>query len=668
MAASPQALQEALSLLRQGRLAQAEAQLQAMLLAASDDPASRHLLGIVLLESGRADAAVEQFDIALRLAPGLGMAHYNRGNALSQLQRHADAVASFDRALALMPGMAEACFNRGNALRALGRADEAMASFRQAAALQPGLFQAHNNLGTLLRERGQSLAALASFEKVLAINPGHVEAINNRGMVLHDLQRHAEALVAFDVALALAPGLADAHRNRGLVLQELGRADEAIASYDRAIALRPDALAHNNRGIAMHAARRIAEALEDYEQAITIDPGFAEAWNNRGNALHDLRRMDEALRSYERAIELQPGFPEAIVNRGMVRQDLRQLDLARADYDQAIALRPGYGEAFKRRASLRLLQGDFAGGWADFEANAERVRPSSNGANGIPWWRGQSLAGRSILLSEPNGFGDTLQFIRFVPMLIEQGAQVSFMGPPGFFRLLDAFSDRLRFVTSPDGGRYDFQCLLWSLPHYLGIDAEGLRKGAPIPYLRAEPSLVERWSGAIAPDRFNIGICWQGNPTRKIDAGRSIPLAAFLPLAQVPGVRLLSLQKHFGLDQIATLPGGMQVDVLEDGFDEGADAFVDSAALLQHLDLVVAADTSITHLAGALGRPAWLALAAVPDWRWMLDRADSPWYPSVRLFRQERLDDWSSVGMAMATALREQLAARGARPAGGAGA
>lgn len=235
-----------------------------------------------------------------------------------------------------------------------------------------------------------------------------------------------------------------------------------------------------------------------------------------------------------------------------------------------------------------------------------------------------------------------------MPRLRAAGARVGFHGPRSIRALLRNFAPAVEFVDAPDGD-WDFRAMLWSLPHYLGVEAAHL--GLDAPYLAHDASRVARWSGLATPGAINVGICWQGNPTRKIDPLRSIPLACFAPLSRVPGLRLLSLQQGHGLEQLDRLPRGMQVHVPGEGFDTGADAFADSAALMQSLDLVISADTAITHVAAGLGRPAWLALAKVPDWRWLLDRDDSPWYPSVRLFRQQRLDDWTGVFERIAGAL-----------------
>ena len=557
-------------------------------------------------------------DAALRAVLALEPAHPGAAHLLGVMAlERADAAAAlawFDLALRAGSSFAPLHFNRGNALAALQRLDQAAAAYRQCIALDPAQAEAHYNLGNVLAGAGQAVPAL----------------------------------VAYGQALQLRPGLAEAWRRVGMLQADAGRYAEAVASFDRLLALDAgDADAWNRRGVALHQQRLFPDALHCYDRAITLSPTLADAWNNRGNALHDLRQVDQAIAAYTQALALDPRSPEATVNLGMLEQETGRFDAARDRYQRAQALRPRYAEAARRLAGLDLLQGHFAAGWAGFERALDWSEQGA-AASRVPRWRGEPLAGRHILLSEPNGIGDTLQFFRFVPRLLAAGARVSFSGPRQIRALLRGFADRVEFVDDAGGG-YDFRAMLWSLPHYLGIDEAALRMDAP--YLALDRSRVARWSHLAEPGAINIGICWQGNPTRKIDALRSISLASFAPVAQVPGVRLVSLQRGHGLDQLANLPVGMRVIVPEEGFDAGPDAFADSAALMQSLDLVLSADSAITHVAAGLGRPAWLALARVPDWRWMLDRADSPWYPSVRLFRQHRLDDWTPVFDQVADAL-----------------
>ena len=528
-----------------------------------------------------------------------------------------------------------------------GRAGEAESMLRAHLRATPGDAGARQLLGIVLLELGRPQQALIELDAVAALLPT-APLHFNRGNALAALGRLEDAAAAYARSCALQPDLAPAQLNAGNVAFELGRDEEAIAAFDRTLALDAgNADAHNKRGIALHRLGRAEAALAAFDAAIALQPRSAEAWNNRGNALHHLRRLPEAIEAIEQALRLRPDFPEATSNRGMVLQDLSRFEEAEASYDAAIAMRARNAEPLRRRASLRLLQGRFDEGWADYDLAQDYAgldpRPARR------WWRGEPLAGKSILLSEPNGLGDLLQFLRFVPRMLDMGARVTLAAPARMHRLLSSFQPRLRLVDVDCNEPHDFHCWLWSLPGQLGLGDE---VAAPtMPYLRAEPALVERWSRMLDADTINVGITWQGNPTRRLDRGRSIALREFAPIARVPGVRLVSLQKQFGLEQLETLPEGMQVQLPDAGFDDGADAFIDSAALLGSLDLVVSSDTSLPHLAGALARPAWLAIAPVPEWRWQLGRADSPWYPDLRLFRQPPGEGWAPVFEAMAEAL-----------------
>ena len=540
-----------------------------------------------------------------------------------------------------------------------GRAAEAEAMLRAHLRAAPGDAGARQLLGIALLELGRPRQALPELDAVAALMPTAPLHLN-RGKALLALGRLEEAYAAFAQACALQPGLVPAQLGAGNLAFRLGRDEEAIAAFDRALALDANlADAHNKRGVALHRSGRPEAALAAFDAAIALQPQAAEAWNNRGNALHHLRRMPEALEAIEQALRLRADFPEAASNRGMVLQELRRFAEAEAAYTDAIALRARNAEPLRRRAALRLLQARFAEGGADYELAHEYAgldpRP------GQRWWRGEALAGKSILLSEPNGLGDLLQFLRFVPRLLADGARVTLAAPARMHRLLSGFEPRLRLVDVDCAETHDFHGWLWSLPQYLGLGGE---VAAPsMPYLHAEPPLVDRWKPMLDPAFINVGIAWQGNPTRRLDRGRSIALHEFAPLARVPGVRLFSLQKQFGLEQLQALPEGMQVYEPDAGFDDGPDAFVDSAALLQSLDLVISSDTSLPHLAGALARPAWLALNPVPEWRWQLEREDSPWYPDLRLFRQRPGESWAPVFEAMAAALAAAAPTlRAARP------
>lgn len=575
------------------------------------------------LRQGQVDAASALLAQRLQAEPADGAARHLSGVVLLQLSRPAEALVELERAARLQPGSAGVHYNRGNALAALKRDVDAVRAFDEALMLQPTFAEAAFNRGNSLRRLGFDGAALESYRLAARERPALAPAQLAQGRTALALGLDAEAAAALERACELEPGNAEAWNALGVARHRQGDADLGLACYDRALAL---------------------------------DEANAQAWNNRGNVLHDRLQFEAALACFRRAAELDPAFPEAVNNRGMAQQDLGRFELARADYDRAIALRPGYREAVQRRGALSLLQGKLREGWADYEDGHAANQQSLAPPGAPPFWQGEDLRGKSLLLSEPNGLGDTLQFFRFVPLLRERGARLAFTGPRATFALLSHYAGTVEFVDAGAAAGFDYQCWLWSLPHYLGIhDEQALGQG--VPWLQAEPARAAHWRARLDPTAFNIGVCWQGNPRRKIDGGRSIALRDFAPLAALPGVRLVSLQKEHGLDQLAGLPAGMSVQVLE-GLDAGPDAFLDSAALLESLDLLVSADTALTHVAGAMGRPAWLALNPVPDWRWMLGRSDSPWYPSVRLFRQARHGDWTPVFEAMARELAPRLAAR----------
>jgi tetratricopeptide (TPR) repeat protein len=649
------ALEAALQLLRRGDAPRAVALCRRLLAADPGDLAVRHLLGVALLVAGRPGDAERELAGVLAVDASAAPVHFNHGNALAELGRTAEAALAYEAALSRQPGMIEAACNLGNALMRLGRLEPAIAAFRRALAARPNLAEARNGLGGALLANGQAAEALAALDAAIAVDPSLAEAHDNRGLALRELGRAEEAVASHARALSLAPDSVSARVGRALALCAAGRPLPALGDAEAALRMQRSTRTLNCRGLVYNELGRDEDARTDFVEVLRSDPDAVETRNNLGNVLHDLGRCEEALEQFRIAAAAKPDFAQAWSNAGMVLQDLRRFDEAEAAYASAIALRPDAAEAYKRRATLRLLQGDFRRGWADFDASLSRARRLSPGSFAhIPHWRGESLAGRTLLVSEPSGIGDTLQFWRFVPRLLERGARVSFCGPPRLSALLGSSGWPVRFVDPPPAGeRFDFQAELWTLPHLLGLGLEDVRVDGP--YLRPAEARRKRVAALLEPDRINIGICWQGNPERKIDAGRSIPLAEFLALAEDPRVRLVSLQRMHGLDQLEALPARHRIVDPGPDFDAGPDAFADTAALMAGLDLVVSSDTAIAHLAGALGVPAWIGLKWTPEWRWMLDRDDSPWYPAARLFRQPSAGDWAGVFAAMAVALEARF-------------
>ena len=537
-----------------------------------------------------------------------------------------------------------------------GRLDEAAALYRKLLADNPKYADALHLLGAVEFQRKNPQAAIAFIGEAIAIAPNTAAFHSNLGLALVELNRLEEALASYDRAVAIEPGFAQAHYNRGVALGLLKRLDEALASYNCALAIMPDnADALVNRGVALRDLDCFDEALASYERALAIKPDSAEAFNNRGIAFGDLRRFGDALTSYDRALAIRPDYAEALNNRGVALAALKCVDEAISSYSRALAIKPDYAEAFYNRGMARLLAGDYREGWADYEWRLQSAaRPTKPPKATAPEWQGENIDGRSILVCIEQGLGDIIQFARYVPLLIGRGAKVAFYAPAKLIRLLRPLSPHIEFISVVEAPRsFDFTCALMSLPRLLGTDSGSIPND--IPYLQPEAHLAARWKQVIGETGFRIGIVWQGNPNISLDKGRSFLLSEIAPLSRLPGVRLISLQKHHGLDQMTRIPAGSSVETLGDEFDSGPDAFVDAAAAMAHLDLIITADTSMAHLAGALGRPAWVALQHVPDWRWLLDRDDSPWYPTLRLFRQQNAGDWKSVFSAMERKLRQML-------------
>jgi tetratricopeptide (TPR) repeat protein len=500
--------------------------------------------------------------------------------------------------------------------------------------------------------------SLHSFAKAIQLKPGYAEAFNNRGVTLHKIRRFEEALQDYAKAIALKPDYAAAFNNRGITLHELRRFDDALTSYEKASELQPDyAEAFNNRGLTLQELRRLDEALQSYDAAIALSPDHVDAFNNRGNALKDLKRFDEALESYDKAIALNPEYAEAFNNRGITLQELMRLDEARKNYDKAIALRADYADACLSRSLLSLLESKFIEGWADYEWRKRIDGLSKTQSFSAPPLNSVSdLENKVVLVQSEQGLGDTIQFCRYIPMLIEAGAHVLFSPQRQLRSLMSSLNNRIEFVdVAVSEACFDCYAHLMSLPMIFSTEVGNVP--ASVPYLRADACRVETWRRKIGSSGLKIGICWQGS-VNKVDAGRSFPVSLFKEISLIPEVRLISLHKGEGEKQLMALPSGMSVETLGKEFDCGDQAFLDTAAVMMNMDVIITSDTAIAHLAGALGVPVWVALKHVPDWRWMLDRKDSPWYPTMRLFRQRAFDDWKSVFDEIETELRSLIRQR----------
>ncbi|MBP0443706.1 glycosyltransferase family protein [Roseomonas sp. SSH11] len=591
-------------------------------------------LGNALVELGQAEEGLAAFERAILLEPGLLEARVGWGNALYALGRHAEALNAHDSARALGADMPELHNNRGNALRGLSRPVEALAAYDAAIARRPTYAAAHANRATALADLHREPEALASIAIALMLSPDHPGFLNTQGIILRALARPEEALACFDRAIALAPSLADAHASRTAALCDLGRYEEALASADTALALSDSATAHRNRAATLALLGRHSEAEAADRAALRGDPASGEAWNGRGNALVELGRFEEALDCFRQAEALHPGACSIPYNRGNALRGLGRHEEAVSAFAEALALDPGFADAEWNAALSHLALGRLPEGFAGYEARwRRRAHPERRHAESPLWLGGPVPAGRLLLHAE-QGLGDTIQMVRYIPMLAARGARMLLEVQRPLVPLLRSLPGVEAVIPFGEPAPpHDAQCPLMSLPLALGTVLETIPPPIPFPSARAEA-----WQHVLPAPGRRLGIVCSGNPQHRGDRHRSIPLALFAPLLR-PGVQGFLIQTELReADEafLAGTPGLMDLRPMLTDFTE-------TAAALMAMDAVVCVDTSVAHLAGSLGRPTHLLIPPLPDWRWMLGRADTPWYPSMRLHRRARDEGWEAV-------------------------
>ena len=651
---------DAIALWRLGRVGAARSLCLYALSKEPNDFGAAQLMGSLALQESNAFEALSWYQRALELRPNEPSAYANLGQVFSQLGNHASALMCFEVLSDFRPLDPETHSCRGDALLALGRHPEAAEAYDLALFISPELSRAQVNRALTWHLQGDFERARAAYEQALVQRPDWPLALSNLGNLHRDLGEFDRAVACYERALHASPNYGDAFFNLGVVMQELKAHDSAVHCYTRALACGVEGQTWRvlcNRGMVYGALRQFQRALADFDAAIAAGPQRSEVHLNRGNALRALWRLEESRDSYHSALVLSPDHAQAHSNLGQVLRELGLFEQGLSHQHKAHQLAPESAEVEFNLALALLQQGQMSEGWPHYEARRRRAESAAHFvSNGSKRWTGQeNIAGKSILVQAEQGLGDTLQFARYVPKVAARGAAVVFDVPAALQGVLGGLAGVKHWHAKGKGPlpETDFHCDLLSLP---GVFETRLEKAvASPPYLTADPKRVALWRDRLGQKGFKIGIAWQGS-VGPLDRGRSFSVAQFEGLSRIQGVRLISLQKNTGVEQLATLPEGMEVEDLGPDFDVGTDAFVDSAAVMMSLDLVITSDTALAHLAGALDRPTWVALSHVPDWRWLLDRSDSPWYPKHRLFRQTRWNDWDTVFEEMAQALREIIA------------
>ena len=544
---------------------------------------------------------------------------------------------------------------QGLNLHQRGNLNDAQNIYEQILSIQENNFDALQLLGALFAQVKKYPEAIKFLSKAIIVNPNDAGCFSNLGISFQKLRRLEEALSSYDKAISLQADYAEAYSNRGAVLQELKRLDEALSSYDKAISIKGDyAEAFNSRGTVLEELKRLEEALSSYDKAISINKDYTELYYNRGNVLHKLKRLEEALSSYDKAISLHEDYAEAYSNRGTVLEELKRLEEALSSYEKAISINKDYAEAYWNSSICYLLAGNFNEGWARYEwrwqsksiSKIAGIRKFSQ-----PLWLGtEILKDQTIFLYAEQGLGDTIQFSRYVSLVAGLGAKVVLEVQPSLVKLLSYLEGISQIISKGDKlPNFDYQCPLMSLP--LAFKTELKTIPSVSKNISSDEKKVEKWQAILGEKtKPRVGIVWSGAVNHKNDLQRSLKLSQLI--THLPSdYEYLSLQK-----EISDVDKEVLIEYCKiKHFGDDLKDFTDTAALCELIDIVISVDTSVAHLAGTLGKNTWILLPYSPDWRWLLDRNDSPWYSSVKLYRQEKINDWESVLVNIESDLKKLL-------------
>ncbi|MBD1827796.1 tetratricopeptide repeat protein [Microcoleus vaginatus GB1-A2] len=655
----------------------------------SDSADAKFRLGVDLQQQADFGGAIECYERAIAIDPNYVAAHSNLGVVKQQTGQLTQAIAHYRQALAIDPNLAETASNLGSALAEAGETEEAIAEYERALSLNPNCAEALINLGLLREEQGDVAEAVRCYEQAIQVNPNCAAAYLNLGIALEEQGEEAEAganyeraIANYERAIAIDPNYADALNHLAYASIRQGKIDRAIAYYERSTALQPDlaetliglgsslqqqnkldealavcqqaiqqlpasAQARCNLGIVLQKQGKIEDAIACYQQALSLKPDFPEALNNLGKAFEEAGKMAEAIDCYRRAIELKPGYINPLNSLGKALHDRSQFADAVTCYSQAVKFNAGNPESHLNLGLALLLAGDFQRGFCEYEWRLLVKEKQFRSHNFIqPLWDGKDLHGKTILLCPEQGLGDAIQFIRYADLVKQKGGKVIVWCLPQLQRLFAQVSAIDGLIVNPeDAPDFQVRAQLMSLPHLLGTTLETVP--AKVPYLAPPPGLEFTLSPTT---NLKVGIVWSGNPQYSQNNVRSVPLNLLTKLLDIPGADFYSLQKEMTADDRALLEQMAVTDLSSYLHD-----LADTAAAISALDVVISVDTAVAHLAGALGKPVWILLCFVPDWRWMLQREDSPWYPTARLFRQSTAGDWQGVVEQAGFALRERI-------------
>jgi len=561
-------------------------------------------------QAGSLEKARQQYQLVLQSVPDNPVALHSLGLIYFQTGQYEQAVEMIEKAIEQNQQVPQFYNTLGLALESLKRYEDAIVAYQQAVLLKPDFAEVYNNMGTALLSHGQYAMAVETCKKALSLQPDYAQAYNTMGYAFQKQTQLDKAMDAYKQAIHLRPDFAEAYNHLGIVLNEQGCSERAIEYYTQAIRLDPQyAEAYNNLGVSCKAMEQFDEAIENYRHALRLDPDFEDAYCNLANILRDLGQCREAIDNYKRAI---------------------QLDLSS-------------NKAYWNLTLATLLSGDFLEGWKNYRQHRNTLMDKITGLpdSGKPRWVGSSFSGKRLFIYYEQGLGDIIQLARYLPLVKSRGGTVILETLEPLLELLHSFDcidDIIEYSTNDKSFvEFDLYTSLVDMPNIFGTMVDTVPDD--VPYFYAEPQKAQYWHEQLAGDDFKVGIVWAGSPTHGFDQYRSCKLADFAPLANIRGVQLYGLQKGVAAAQMDEAPWAMQIVNISKHFQNLAD----TAAAIENLDLVISVDTSVLHLAGAMGKPTWALIPFAPEWRWMMDRNDSPWYPTMKLFRQETWGDWHGV-------------------------
>jgi tetratricopeptide (TPR) repeat protein len=585
---------------QEGKLKEAENVLVGIVNLDPDNASALHFLGVIHYHLKNYKSAEKYIEKSLYLNPNEAFAYFNLANIFREEQRLDEAIDNYKKALQIDPDLSDAYYNLGIIFEKKRQIDEAITCYEKTIQIAPYDADAYNNLGLVLQKKGRIDDAIAYFEKALKIKPDYARTYNNLGIALHEKKQFDEAINNYKVAIQLDPYLADAYNNLGNSLKEKGLLDEAATCYKKTLQTNPDR---------------------------------ADAYYNLGIVLNEKGSVDEAIENYRKAIQLNPDYIDAYINLGIAFKENGQLDNAINCFKEALRANPNDAVTHWNFSLVLLLSGNFEEGWKEYEWRL-KVNDFHHPDLHRPLWSGSDIAGRTILLHAEQGFGDTIQFIRYAHLVAQRGAKIVIRCQKELLALLKNIESADKFIDydqqPPD---FDLYCHLLSLPLIFGTTPESIP--VKIPYVKVDRILIRKWKNKIQDDNsdLKVGLVWAGREQRYFK------LELFLPLFQIKDISFYSLQKGEASIQVKNHLNNLKIkDFTGDIYD-----FADTAAIIQNIDLVISVDTAVAHLAGALGKSVWVLIPFAPDWRWMLNREDSPWYPTMRLFRQSSSGDWESV-------------------------